>query len=74
MRFRFGLVVGFGLGYYLGAKAGRVRYEQIRRALERAQPLGKAVALAELGIERLRPSHDDATEPTLPLGSTVSSN
>ncbi|GBD83923.1 hypothetical protein BMS3Abin02_00307 [bacterium BMS3Abin02] len=29
MKFRLGLVLGFGLGYILGAKAGRERYEQI---------------------------------------------
>ena len=31
MRFRLGLLVGFGVGYVLGAKAGRERYEQIRQ-------------------------------------------
>jgi len=72
MRFRFGLVVGFSLGYYLGARAGRVRYEQIRRALQRARPIGKAVALAELGLERLRPVHEGAEQPTLPFGSPSS--
>ncbi len=29
MKFRTGLVVGLGIGYVLGAKAGRERYEQI---------------------------------------------
>lgn len=29
MRFRMGLVIGLGIGYVLGAKAGRERYEQI---------------------------------------------
>ena len=32
MRFRLGLVIGFAAGYVLGSKAGRQRYEQIRRA------------------------------------------
>ena len=32
MRFRTGLMVGFGVGYVMGSKAGRSRYEQIRRA------------------------------------------
>ena len=32
MRLRLGIVVGFGLGYWFGAKAGRRRYEQMRRA------------------------------------------
>jgi hypothetical protein len=31
MRLRIGLIVGFGAGYVLGSKAGRERYEQIRR-------------------------------------------
>ena len=30
MRFRFGLMVGMGAGYVLGAKAGQQRYEEIR--------------------------------------------
>ncbi len=34
MRGRLGIFVGFGAGYVLGAKAGRERYEQIRRLYE----------------------------------------
>jgi hypothetical protein len=30
MRFRLGLLTGFGIGYVLGSKAGRERYEQLR--------------------------------------------
>ena len=37
MRFRLGLAVGFGAGYYLGAKAGRERYEQMNRWINRAK-------------------------------------
>ncbi len=29
MKFRHGIVVGLGIGYILGAKAGRQRYDQI---------------------------------------------
>jgi len=32
MAFKAGFVVGFGAGYVLGSRAGRQRYEQIRRA------------------------------------------
>jgi hypothetical protein len=32
MGFRAGVLVGFGVGYVLGSKAGRERYEEIRRA------------------------------------------
>ena len=31
MRFRLGVIMGFGAGYVLGSRAGRERYEQIRR-------------------------------------------
>ena len=35
MKFRTGLLVGAALGYYYGAKAGRERYEQIDRGLDK---------------------------------------
>ena len=35
MRFKTGLLLGFGAGYVLGARAGRERYEQIRQGWER---------------------------------------
>jgi hypothetical protein len=35
MRFRVGLLVGFGAGYVLGARAGRQRYEQILQTWDR---------------------------------------
>lgn len=49
MRFRLGLVTGFAVGYVLGSKAGRQRYEQIRSAWsslsgsEPAQQIGAEV-------------------------------
>jgi hypothetical protein len=48
-----GLILGFGVGYYLGARAGRERYEQLRRWLGQT-PLAKVQAAVELGRERLR--------------------
>jgi hypothetical protein len=61
MRFRAGLVIGFGTGFYLGAMAGRERYEQINRTLRRAKrsdafdaATGKAKAVVDLGVERAR--------------------
>jgi hypothetical protein len=35
MRFRLGLVTGLAAGYYLGARAGRQRYDQINRTVAR---------------------------------------
>jgi hypothetical protein len=58
VKFRFGLVVGFGLGYYLGARAGRARYEQMRRRLERLRDsrlFDRLQAAVELSVERMRP-------------------
>jgi hypothetical protein len=35
MRYRISFVAGLALGYVLGSKAGRERYEQIRRTAQR---------------------------------------
>ena len=67
MRFRIGLLLGFALGYYLGAKAGRARYEQITRRLERLRDsrlFERLQAAVELGVERMRPE-DDGPDLTL---------
>ena len=57
--FKRGAVVGFAAGYVLGSKAGRERYEQIRRNWQKVQSTagyqkltGKAEAALGLGIER----------------------
>jgi hypothetical protein len=67
MRIRVGLVIGFGIGYYLGARAGRERYEQLRRLANRT-PLAKLQAAVELGRERLRVGSEpmDAVVPPSP--------
>ena len=36
MKGRTGFVIGLGLGYVMGSKAGRTRYDQMRSALEKA--------------------------------------
>lgn len=60
MKFRFGLLLGFGAGYYLGAKAGRERYEQLRQLVDRIGPVGKLHAAVDLGRERLRGAVNEA--------------
>jgi hypothetical protein len=67
MRFRVGLGIGFGIGYYLGARAGRERYEQLRRLIART-PFVKVQAAVELGRERLRVQSEpmDAVVPPSP--------
>lgn len=59
MRLRLGLIVGFGTGYYLGAKAGRERYQQLRRIVEQVDPMHKVQAVVELGRERLHHGLND---------------
>jgi hypothetical protein len=61
MRFRLGLIVGAGAGYYLGAKAGRERYEQMNQMLGKVRrsdayqtATDKAQAAVDLGVERAK--------------------
>jgi hypothetical protein len=68
MRFRLGLFIGFGAGYYLGSMAGRERYEQINKVLTRAKgsdayetATEKAKAVVDLGVERARDLVDEHT-------------
>ncbi len=52
MKFRTGLVVGLGIGFVLGARAGRERYEQIRSATQSVlgdERFQQMVAVAEKG-------------------------
>jgi hypothetical protein len=68
MRFRLGVVVGFAAGYYLGARAGRERYEQMRQGIAKvreSRPLEKARAAVELGMERVR------SEPVLDITAVM---
>jgi len=39
MRGKIGLVVGLGVGYVLGTRAGRARYEQIKKQAEKVWEL-----------------------------------
>jgi hypothetical protein len=61
MRFRAGLVIGLGAGYYLGTMAGRERYEQIHRVIGKVKrsdaydtATDKAKAVVDLGVERAK--------------------
>jgi hypothetical protein len=62
--YRVPLVAGFGLGYYFGSKAGRVRYEQIQRWLRKAResgPVEKAQAAVGPVVERIRQQTEAVT-------------
>ena len=60
-RFRIGLALGMAAGYYLGAKAGRQRYDQINRGIAKLKrsdafevAADKAKAVVDLGVERAK--------------------
>ena len=64
--------MGFGAGYYLGAKAGRERYEQLNATIRKVKrsdaydaATGKAKAVVDLGVERAKEFVSEHT----PLGS-----
>jgi hypothetical protein len=57
VRRRLGLVVAFTGGYYFGAKAGRLRYEQIRSRL--------AEALHSAPVEKARTAFANAVTSTV---------
>ena len=68
MRFRLGLITGFGAGYYLGAKAGQQRYEQINRTVRKVRRSDafetvqeKAKDVVDLGVERAKDLVDAKT-------------
>ena len=76
MRFKAGLIVGFGVGYYFGAKAGRTRYEDLRSWLH-GPAADKAKAVIDLGVERARDlvdreDNDDRVVLDLAVGSSYS--
>ena len=61
MRFRLGMVTGFAAGYYMGAKAGRQRYDQINRSVAKLRrsevyetATDRAKNLVEDGVDKAR--------------------
>jgi hypothetical protein len=61
MSFRTGLLIGFGIGYVLGARAGRERYEQIADLAKRFSETGfvqsatdKGRAAADQAVQQVR--------------------
>lgn len=69
MRLRLGLVVGFASGYYLGARAGRERYDQINdfaRRIKRSETFEVATDTAkdvvDLGVEKTKEGMEKTKE------------
>ncbi|MBO3665059.1 hypothetical protein [Microbacterium stercoris] len=64
MRGKFGLVIGLGVGYVLGSRAGRERYEQIKTQALKVWNLDPVQAQ----VEKVK---DIATSSALALPRTV---
>jgi len=69
MRFRLGFVTGMATGYYLGARAGRQRYDQMNRAiakLRRSEAVQAAVedarAAAAEAAEKARAAVEESVD------------
>lgn len=83
MRFRLGLLIGFGSGYYLGSMAGRERYEQINRTISKIkrsdayetatekvhEAVDTGVAKAKEAVDSARSHNGDEPMATTPAGS-----
>jgi hypothetical protein len=59
MGFKSGLLVGFGVGYILGSKAGRERYEELRGAWDQfvgnpsvQRVVTKSKEVVDTGVQR----------------------
>lgn len=66
MRMKLGLIVGFAIGYLMGTKAGRYRYDQIMKMMGRigqSEPAQKArvqaTALVHEATQRFRAGSQD---------------
>ena len=62
MKFRTGLIIGFGVGYVLGSRAGRERYEQIKAAYDAFvgnEQVQRLVAVADKSTQRAREAAGD---------------
>ena len=81
MRFRIGLILGFVGGYYLGAMAGRQRYEQMRSWLRQAKDsdfahvaADKAHDVAEVAKDKVidaRDHHGNGLDDGITVGERV---
>ena len=65
MRFRLGFVTGMATGYYMGARAGRQRYDQINRAIarvKRSEAYEEVTEMAKAKVEEAAEKAKSAVE------------
>jgi hypothetical protein len=75
---KLSFLAGFGAGYVLGSKAGRERYEQIRKAWDNAKDnpqlqgvAGMAQARADAVVNSVKARMGRDTSTDRPTGSTA---
>lgn len=57
MKFRTGLIIGVGVGFVLGARAGRERYDQLKAAFDSVrnnETVQRAAAVADRSTVKVR--------------------
>lgn len=67
MRMRLGIMIGFGIGYLRGAKAGRERYEQLMASAGRFWQSPKVEQFREKATEVVGQATDMVTHNTVKL-------
>ena len=74
MRLKFGLVIGFAIGYLMGTKAGRYRYDQIMKVLgkiQQSEPAQKARAEAMKLVDEAKQSFRNGSRDDLEVDTPV---
>jgi hypothetical protein len=84
-RMRWGILIGLAIGYVLGTRAGRERYEQIKRAAtaawqsppaeklrsEVSQKMPDAVTAAMSKVDQIRHPNGDRAMPVMTPGRII---
>ena len=86
MGFKSGMLVGFGVGYVLGSKAGRERYEELRAAWDQfmgnpsvQRVVTKGREVVDTGVRKSIRAVEDASDDVksrlegTPTGTTTTS-
>jgi len=74
MRLKIGLVIGFAVGYLMGSKAGRYRYDQIMNTLAKigqSEPAQSARAEAMKLVDEAKQSFRNGSREDVGADTTV---
>ena len=74
MRLKFGLILGFAIGYLMGTKAGRYRYDQIMKVLGKigaSEPAQKARAQATEMVDQAKQRFGSGSHDSMGIDTPV---